>query len=105
MTEIDCAQDNKLAEELTTFLRNEDYSVTQENDLVTVDEKLSKSILESFLKKTDRDRHKITLIDSDSYVIAIPLDLEDIGLESCEFCGYTAHRELVEIHRRSHQGL
>ena len=105
MTEIDCAQNNKLAEELTIFLRNESYSVTQENDLVTVDEKLSKSTLESFLKKTGRVGHKITPIDSDSYVIAIPLDLEDIGLESCEFCGYTAHRELVEIHRRSHQGL
>ena len=105
MTEIDCAQNDKLAEELTTFLRNEDYSVTQENDLVTVDEKLSKSILESFLKKTDRDRHKITPIDSDSYLIAIPIGIEDIGLESCEFCGYTAYRELVEIHRRSHQAL
>ena len=105
MTEIDCAQNNKLAEELTIFLRNESYSVNQENDLVTVDEKLSKSTLESFLKKTDRVKHKITFIDSDSYLIAIPLDLEDIGLESCEFCGYTAYRELVEIHRRSHQAL
>ena len=51
MTEIDCAQNNELAEELTIFLQNESYSVTHENDLVTVDEKLSKSILESFLKK------------------------------------------------------
>ncbi len=105
MTEINCAQNNELAEELTIFLRNESYSVTQENDHVTVDEKLSKSILESFLKKTGNVRHKITPIDSDSYLIAIPLDLEDIGLESCEFCGYTAYRELVEIHRRSHQAL
>ncbi len=39
------------------------------------------------------------------YFIVIPLDLENIGLESCEFCGYTAYRELVEIHRRSHQAL
>jgi len=89
MTEIDCAQNNELADELTTFLRNESYSVTQENDLVTVNEKLS----------------KITPIDSDSYLIAIPIGIEDIGLESCEFCGYTAYRELVEIHRRSHQAL
>ena len=105
MTEIDCAGNDKLAEELIIFLRNESYSVTPENDLVTVDGKLSKSILESFLKKTGRVKHKITPIDSDFYLIAVPLDLEDIGLESCEFCGYTAYRELVEIHRRSHQGL
>ncbi len=105
MTKIDCAQNDELAEELTIFLRNEGYSITQENDLITVDKKLSKSTLESFLKKTDRIKHKITPIDSDSYIIAIPLDLEDIGLESCEFCGYTAHRGLVEIHRRTHQGF
>jgi len=66
---------------------------------------LSKSVLESFLKKTDRDRHKITSIDSDSYLIAIPIGIEEIGLATCEFCGYTAYRELVEVHRRSHQGL
>jgi len=105
MTKVDCAGNNTLAEELTIFFQNEDYSVIQEKDLVTVDQKLSKSILESFLKKTGRNRHKITPIDSDSYLIAIPLDLEDIGLESCEFCGYTGYRELVEIHRRSHQAL
>ena len=105
MTKIDCAQNDKLAKELTTFLQSKEYSVTQEEDLVTVDDKLSKSVLQIFLKNTDRIKHKITPIDSDSYVIAIPVDLEDIGLESCEFCGYTGYRELVEIHRRSHQAL
>jgi len=105
MTKVDCAGNNILAEELKAFLSNENYSVAKENDLVTTDEKFSKSILESFLKKTGNVKHKITPIDSDSYLIAIPLDLEDIGLESCEFCGYTAYRELVEIHRRSHQAL
>jgi len=51
MTKVDCAGNNILAEELKAFLTNENYSVTKENDLVTIDEKLSKSILESFLKK------------------------------------------------------
>ncbi len=105
MTEIDCVRNNTLAEELTEFLQGKKYSVTQDNDLVSVDDKLSMSVLEMFLKNTDRIKHKITLIDSDSYVIAIPVDIEDIGLASCEFCGYTGHRELVEIHRRSHQAL
>jgi len=65
---------------------------------------LNLSLKYSF-KKTDRIKPKITPIDSDSYVIAIHVDLEDIGLVSCEFCGYTVHRELVEIHRQTHQGL
>ncbi len=41
MTEIDCAQNNKLAEELTIFLRNEDYSVTQENAKFVVQKTLN----------------------------------------------------------------
>lgn len=41
MTNIDCAQNYKLAKELTAFLQAKEYSVTQENDQVTVDGKLS----------------------------------------------------------------
>jgi len=104
MTNIDCAQNYKLAKELTAFLQAKECSVTQENDQVTVDGKLSKSILEIFLRNTDRIKHKITPFDSNSYLIAIPVDPEDIGLASCEFCGYTGYSELVEIHR-SHQAL
>ncbi len=102
---IDCAQNNTIAQELTTFLRKGGHSANQDDDLIIIDEKLHISILESFLKKTDRSKHKITIVDSDTYLIAIPMDLEDIGLESCEFCGYLGHPEEVEVHRRSHQAL
>ena len=105
MTKIDCSQNSELAEELTEFLQIKEYSVIQENDLISIDEKLSKSVLELFLKKTGRNKHKITPFDSDSFLIAVPLDLRDIGLESCEFCGYMGYPELVDIHRRSHQAL
>jgi len=103
--EIDCAQNSDLADDLVSFLQEKGYSTSQEEGLVTTNEKIPHNILELFLDKTDRSKHKITFIDSDTCLIAIPMDLEDIGLESCEFCGYTAYRELVEIHRRSHQGL
>ena len=105
MTTIDCVGNEKLQEELTAFLRNEGCSVTNENSLVVVDKKLSKSEIDSFLKKTDRPKHKITFVDADSYVIAIPVEIKDIGLDSCEFCGYTGYTELIEVHRRSHQAL
>ena len=105
MTTIDCVGNEKLQEELTVFLRNEGYSVTHENSLVVVEKKLSKSEIDSFLKKTDRLKHKTTFVDADSYVIAIPVAIKDIGLDSCEFCGYTGYTELIEVHRRTHQAL
>ncbi len=102
---IDCAQNNAPAEELVGFLQEKGHSVSQEEALVTTNEKIPLDILELFLEKTDRSKHKITFVDSDTYLIAIPMDLEDIGLESCEFCGYLGHSEDVRVHRRSHQAL
>ena len=105
MTRIDCAQNNELAEELTKFLHQRNYTTVQENKLLTVGEKLPKSLLELFLKETNRSKHRVTLVEPDSFLIAIPVNMEEIGLESCEFCGYTSHHSLVEVHRRTHQGL
>ena len=105
MTRIDCAQNSELAEELTEFLRQRNYTPVQENELLSVDEKLPKSLLESFLEETNRTKHKITLVEHGFFLIAIPVSMENIGLESCEFCGYTSHHSLVEVHRRTHQGL
>ena len=102
---IDCAQNNALAEELVSFLQEKEYSVSKEEGIVSTNEKISLDVLELFLEKTDRSKHKITFVDTDTYLIAIPMDLEDIGLESCEFCGYTAHHEDIQVHRRSHQAL
>ena len=102
---IDCAQNSALAKELLSFLLQKGISARLSDDLVVSDKKLSKNILELFLKETNRSKHKVTPFDSDTFVIAIQKDLEDIGLESCEFCGYTSHHDLVEVHRRTHQGL
>ncbi|AFS82607.1 hypothetical protein [Candidatus Nitrosopumilus sediminis] len=105
MTKIDCAQNNELEKELTKFLQERNYSTKQENDLLIVNEKLPKSILDLFLQETNRARHKITLIEPDSFLLAIPVNMEEIGLETCEFCGYTSHHDLVSVHRRTHQAL
>ena len=105
MTRIDCAQNSELAEELTKFLRQRNYAPVQENELLTMDKKLQKSVLESFLEETNRSKHRVTIVEPGSFLIAIPVSMEEIGLESCEFCGYTSHHSLVEVYRRTHQGL
>jgi len=102
---IDCAQNGDLAEELVSFLQVKGNSVSQEEGLITTREKIPLDILELFLHKSGRSKHKITFIDSDTFLLAIPMDLEDIGLETCEFCGYLGHHEDIEVHRRSHQAL
>ncbi len=102
---VDCAQNRVLAKELISFLSDKGISAKLTDDLVIFDKKISKNILELFLKETDRSKHKAIPFDSDTFVLTIPKDLEDIGLESCEFCGYTSHHDLVEVHRRTHQGL
>lgn len=102
---IDCAQNTTIAKELCSFLLEKEIFAKLADDLVVSDKKISKNILELFLKETDRSKHKVIPFDSDTFVLAIPKDLEDIGLESCEFCGYTSHRDLVDVHRRTHQGL
>ena len=102
---VDCAKNSDLAEELVSFLQEKGNTASQEEGLVTINEKIPLDILELFLEKTDRNKHKISFVDSDIYLIAIPMDLEVIGLESCEFCGYLGHPEEVRVHRRSHQAL
>ena len=105
MIKIDCAQNSELSQELVEFLKENDCPVTNENELLIVNDNISKSLLESFLEKTNRTKHKITLVEPNSFLIAIPVKMEEIGLESCEFCGYTSHKDLVQVHRRTHQAL
>ena len=102
---VDCAQNSILAKELLSFLSEKGIPAKLADDLVVSEKRISHNILELFLKETDRSKHKAIPFDSDTFILAIPKDLEDIGLESCEFCGYTSHHDLVEVHRRTHQGL
>lgn len=57
---IDCAKNSDLADDLVGFLQEKGYSTSQEEGLVTTNEKIPLDILELFLDKTDRSKHKIT---------------------------------------------
>ena len=48
---IDCAQNNTLAQELTTFLRKGGHSANQDDDLIIIDEKYIYLFLNHFSKK------------------------------------------------------
>ena len=59
---IDCAQNNAPAEELVGFLQEKGHSVSQEEALVTTNEKIPLDILELFLEKQTGASTKLHLL-------------------------------------------
>lgn len=102
---IDCANNPELAKELIAYLKEKNIQAYIQDGTVMTAQDLKLENLEMFLKHTDRHKHKAQLIDKMRFLISIPSNLEDLGLESCEFCGYIEHSEEIQVHRRSHQAL
>ncbi len=102
---IDCANNPELAKELMAYLKEKNIQAYMQDGMVMTAQDLKLENLEMFLKHTDRHKHKAQLIDKMRFLISIPSNLEDLGLESCEFCGYIGHSVEIEVHRRSHQAL
>jgi hypothetical protein len=102
---IDCAFDEKLASELKQYLSEKGFAVSDEdNGIIKVDEpKLSKEDLESFLKKTDRDKeYQLIPAGDDTVIIAINVTIEDFGLGRCTICGFVAYPDELIAHERAH---
>lgn len=102
---IDCANNSELANELIAYLKEKNIQSYIQDGMVMTEKDLKLENLEMFLKHTGRHKHKAQLIDKMKFLLSIPANLEDLGLESCEFCGYIGHSEEINVHRRSHQAL
>jgi hypothetical protein len=102
MITIDCAGDNEIALELENYLKNRGFQAKAEESLVYADKNVDK-ILTLFLKETNRKEYKITKIDSANLLLAREIPLEDLGLLSCEICGYVlSNEDELMNHRRAH---
>ena len=101
---IDCAFDEKLADELKRYLSEKGFATSNEDCKITVDEpKLSKNDLELFLKKTDRIKeYQLTLAGKDTIIIAIKVPIENFGLGRCIICGFVAYPDELIAHERTH---
>lgn len=102
---IDCANNPELANELLVYLKEKNIQAYIQNGTIMTAQELKLENLEIFLKHTGRHKHKAQLIDKMTFLLSIPSNLDDLGLVSCEFCGYLGHSEDVDVHRRSHQAL
>ena len=100
---IDCAFDNKIAQELENYLKNLGYNAKTEESTVITDAVDVEHILELFLKETNRTEYRARKIDSTNFVLSKEVMIEDLGFQRCEMCGYVvSSEEELLVHRRAH---
>lgn len=102
---IDCAFDEKLANEITNYLTNQGFSAILEKDgiIMSDDKKLTKDDLELFLKRTGKIKElQIIPSDSDTVIIATKVMVEHFGLARCTICGFVTYKEDLFAHERAH---
>jgi|GEM_PF-2548576 len=107
MAVIDCAHDEKLALELLTYIIKGGHPANIEADIISVNEKNTKNIIQSFLKDANKQDYSIWESDHDVFVVAKPTSLEKIGFVSCDYCGKAfSSKEKLDSHKIVHgQGM
>ena|SRR5437899_442118 len=103
MIAIDCAYDDKIAQELENYLKELGLSAKTEESTVIVNDIDIERILGYFLKETNRTEYSARKIDSSNFILAKEVTVEDLGLQRCEMCGYVvSSEEELLVHRRTH---
>ncbi len=99
---IDCAFDEEFSNELANYLNKKGHKTKQVDSQVILDVKIGKEVLFDFLKHAKKTNYNILEMDSNIFVIAKKVDVEDFGLARCEICGHVAFEEELFAHRRAH---
>ncbi len=103
MIVIDCAFDNKIAQELENYLKDLGFSAKTEESTVIVNDTDVEQILGYFLKEANRTEYSVRKIDSTNFILAREVMIEDLGFQRCEMCGYVvSSEEELLVHRRAH---
>lgn len=103
MVIIDCAYDTNLAEELDKYLKDHGLQTKIEKSSLIVEKQDLEKILKLFLAETERSDYKIRRIDSETFLVAREVPIEEFGFFRCEMCGYVvSSEEELLVHRRSH---
>lgn len=100
---IDCANDEEMAAHLENYLSRQGYETKIDGSLVMIstDKNIKKS-LESFIKNTEKTGYEVIQADSETFVVARVVSIEDFNLSRCEMCGFVASEEELFAHRRAH---
>jgi hypothetical protein len=103
MIAIDCAGDGELALELQNYLKKHHYDAKAEESSVMLNALDIETILESFLKESNKTKYSIRKIDSANILLSKEVPIEDFGFVRCEMCGYVlSSEEELLVHRRAH---
>ena len=103
MISIDLAFDEELAKELTTYLNDQGIDSSQEKSQILVNkDSLDEQSLGIFLEKNNKTDYIIKKINEKSYLISKQVDVQDMGLATCEICGLVDFEEKIFSHRWTH---
>ena len=103
MISINLAYDEELAKELAEYLKDLgiDFSI-KKSEIQIERADFDEKILGAFLEKTNKEHHTIRKLDSNSFLIAKMVKVEDMGLGTCEICGLVAPKDMLFSHRWTH---
>lgn len=99
---IDCANDEEMATELENYLSRQGYGTKIDGSIVISNDKIIKKNLQSFIENTQKAGYEILQADSETFVIAKLVSIEDFELSRCEMCGFVASEAELFAHRRAH---
>ena len=103
VTTIDCSNDEEMAAEIESYLSRQGYETKIDGPLVlTSNNKNIKKSLEFFIKTAQKVGYEILEADSETFVVAKVVGIEDFNLSRCEMCGFVASEEELFAHRRAH---
>ena len=102
--EIYCAQDTDFAQEICKYLEKQGYKVKVDGSAVIAsEEKISKKILESFLKENNKKDYVIRELHDNAVLVSREVPLDRYGLVVCGYCSYLATPVEMMYHERSHE--
>ena len=100
---IDLANDAEIAKELLDYLKSKGIDSHLEASEVKIDKNaFDLEIFKSFLWDTKRTKHTIKKINPKLFLISKSVDVEDLGMGTCEICGLVGFEEQLFSHRWTH---
>ena len=102
--EIYCAQDTEFAQEICKYFEKQGCQVTVDGSaVITSEEKISKKMLELFLKENNKKDYVIRHLHDNAVLISKEIPLDRYGLVVCGYCSYLGTPVEVMYHERSHE--
>ncbi len=103
MIVVDCAGDVEFASKLVNYVKVQGINAKHEDSIVTINEGNVEEVLKLFLKDSNLSEYSVLKVDSENFVLAKEVPIEDFGFVRCELCGYVlSSEEELTTHRRAH---